>query len=382
MSAFELNSYLAHVINQDGTAVDPSHFNDKIIAFYFSAHWCGPCRNFTPRLAERYQKLIEEGEKFEIIFVSADETDDEAMDYFKTMPWKMLHFDQRDLESQLSQRFEVRGIPSLVLVESDGTLITTEGREVIMNTTPGKAKNYAAEKAEKERRRAEEIAALKSNFNVVNFFANKKVIDHDGNAIDGDHLKGKIVGIYFSAHWCPPCRGFTPVLADKYKQFKVDNKPFEIIFVSSDRDEHSAKEYFAEMPWKMLEFSDRDTKMTLGELFEVAGIPTLVLVYEDGTFTDEGRDAIVSVESFDKLTTFITDKKAEEERLAAEIATYPETITIPEHEHPLKKMPSVYRGQYGCDVCGGGGSGWVYHCDECGFDVHPKCAMKSSNKEE
>ena len=26
----------------------------------------------------------------------------------------------------------------------------------------------------------------------------------------------KILCFYFSAHWCPPCRNFTPILADFY----------------------------------------------------------------------------------------------------------------------------------------------------------------------
>ena len=59
-----------------------------------------------------------------------------------------------------------------------------------------------------------------------------------------DDLKGKTVGIYFSAHWCPPCRGFTPQLAEQYKKLKAKGKDFEIVFASSDRDEASFKEYF------------------------------------------------------------------------------------------------------------------------------------------
>ncbi len=27
----------------------------------------------------------------------------------------------------------------------------------------------------------------------------------------------KVVVIYFSAHWCPPCRAFTPILKDFYE---------------------------------------------------------------------------------------------------------------------------------------------------------------------
>jgi len=54
----------------------------------------------------------------------------------------------------------------------------------------------------------------------------------------------KVIGLYFSAHWCPPCRGFTPQLATWYKD-NLKAKGMEIIFVSSDRDADGFKSYFA-----------------------------------------------------------------------------------------------------------------------------------------
>lgn len=108
------------------------------------------------------------------------------------------------------------------------------------------------------------------------------VVDNTGGSHDVGELKDKIVGLYFSAHWyvyelacgvtwrkanlestcvsvffrmhdlastpthsilstrnmnrCPPCRQFTPVLASIYNELQTMNKPFEIVFVSSDRD--------------------------------------------------------------------------------------------------------------------------------------------------
>ena len=38
-------------------------------------------------------------------------------------------------------------------------------------------------------------------------------------------------------------------------------KGLEVVFVSSDRDEASFKEYFGEMPWLALDFSDRKLKV-------------------------------------------------------------------------------------------------------------------------
>ena len=76
--------------------------------------------------------------------------------------------------------------------------------------------------------------------------------------------EGYVVGLYFSAHWCPPCRAFTPKLADWYNKVKSgeNGEKFEIAFVSSDRDEKSFNEYFAEMPWHAVSYANRDVKVS------------------------------------------------------------------------------------------------------------------------
>lgn len=82
----------------------------------------------------------------------------------------------------------------------------------------------------------------------------------------------KIIALYFSAHWCPPCRGFTPHLASIYKDFKAKHPraaDWEVVFVSSDRDEKSFQEYFDEMPWLALPFEDREAKAALSQKYKV-----------------------------------------------------------------------------------------------------------------
>lgn len=107
------------------------------------------------------------------------------------------------------------------------------------------------------------------------------LVDGSGKAVAVRSLAGsdKVLGLYFSAHWCPPCRGFTPELAKFYKQMKekVGDK-LEIVFISSDRAEDDWKGYFAEMPWLALPFSARDIKEKLGDKYGVTGIPTLVIL--------------------------------------------------------------------------------------------------------
>merc|ERR1712083_1273595 len=112
------------------------------------------------------------------------------------------------------------------------------------------------------------------------------------------------IGLYFSAHWCPPCRGFTPKLAEMYKNGLKDK--MEIIFVSSDQDEASFNDYYKEMPWIALKYSEKATKEDLGQKHGVQGIPMLVVVKPDGsTEANDGRARVSGgdIAAFDNCST-------------------------------------------------------------------------------
>ena len=92
-------------------------------------------------------------------------------------------------------------------------------------------------------------------------------------------------GLYFSAHWCPPCRGFTPKLINFYNVVNKNNKQLEIIFVSSDKSEAEFNEYYDSMPWLSIPFKDESIQ-NLKETFEIMGIPTFLVFNSDGKLID------------------------------------------------------------------------------------------------
>ena len=90
----------------------------------------------------------------------------------------------------------------------------------------------------------------------------------------------KFLFIYFSAHWCPPCRAFTPKLVEFYNQNR-SRGDFELLFVSSDKSQEKMDEYMSEtkMPWLGLRLDNGRTQ-ALKQQYEVRGIPCLVLLDE------------------------------------------------------------------------------------------------------
>lgn len=248
-----------------------SVLKDKVVGIYFSAHWCGPCRSFTPDLIKAYKEHSSK-KNFEVVFASSDSDKKSFESYYKDMPWLALDFDDRDLKNTLSKKYGVQGIPTLVILDSDGTVITSQGRMKVGKDPQFKDFPWRPIPVKE---------CLKS------VFTDNKNMDKEANF---DNSEKKTIGLYFSAHWCGPCRSFTPDLAAFYKKMKEKNKPFEIIFCSSDSDEKSFKEYFKEMPWMALPYKYRTQKEALSERYGIRGIPSLVILDENfELITDNGR---------------------------------------------------------------------------------------------
>merc|ERR1711988_1883465 len=73
----------------------------------------------------------------EIIFVSSDRDESQYKEYSGEMPWLSLPYEKRQEKELLSDAFGVQGIPSFVVLNSDGTVITTEGRAKVMSDPKG-----------------------------------------------------------------------------------------------------------------------------------------------------------------------------------------------------------------------------------------------------
>ena len=439
------------LVKKDLEEVKSSEVSTKpgsVIGLYFSAHWCPPCRAFTPKLAKVYDELKKAKKDFEIVFVSSDSGEDEFKSYLNDMPWLAIPFDHEDKKDSCSDKYDISGLPTLVLLNGEnGEVITNGGRglieeygadafpfnearvkeckeehekkkdnalkemgllsfmnplvdvdgsekgeevEAVINSCealavaflfhdddPGSSavitklvsvqKELGKEKlglvvvpmqdvndldedikkelkevpmvkfgesASSVKKRFEEICSsidpphvtiltkkedkslslcveeaarsiyftgapgfpwspealealeaketalkeeLKSKQKNLEFFCKTTddgitslVHDKSENFLDLDTLRSKdVVALYFSAHWCGPCRGFTPKLAELYNKCKSQNKSFEIVFLSSDNNEKDFKEYCEEMPWCALAYKERSLKSSLSDIFDV-----------------------------------------------------------------------------------------------------------------
>lgn len=94
------------------------------ILLYFSAHWCPPCRQFTPELVKFYNDHQAKG-SYEVIFISSDRNQTDMQNYMRDMrmPWLAVAYGSVCAQ-QLKDHYSGQGIPRLVMLNSDGKIIS------------------------------------------------------------------------------------------------------------------------------------------------------------------------------------------------------------------------------------------------------------------
>ncbi|MEO6870986.1 MAG: thioredoxin-like domain-containing protein, partial [Chthoniobacterales bacterium] len=117
------------VVCHDGTVTraDPSALeNKKLIAFYYSAHWCAPCRKFTPQLVDYYNRVAPQHPEFQLVFVSLDRSRYNWETYLREakMPWLALDYDQLVNFARLKELGGDR-IPSLLVIDATGRVVAS-----------------------------------------------------------------------------------------------------------------------------------------------------------------------------------------------------------------------------------------------------------------
>ncbi|KAG8063084.1 hypothetical protein GUJ93_ZPchr0003g17881 [Zizania palustris] len=370
-----------YLISNKGDKVPISDLEGKYVGLCFVVNGYGPVVEFTTVLAKMYDKLKEIGEKFEVVAVSLDNDEASFNESFEGMPWLAIPHGDKICE-KLVRYFELRDIPTLVLIGPDGKTLNNNVADIIDEHGPDAWEGFpfSAEKLEILGVKAKAKLELQTLESLLVTGDLNFVLGKDGAKVPVSELVGKTVLLYFSAKWCGPCRAFLPTLVSEYNKIKEKNNDFEIVFISSDKEQSSYDEFFSEMPWLALPLGD-ERKQFLSKTFKIRGIPSLVALGPDGKTVTKDAKTPLMLHGADAFP-FTDEKLKELEKRIDEMAKgWPEKLKHELHEEHELVLTRCSR-QYGCDGCDEMGNSWSYRCKECDFDLHPKCALGEEKKDE
>ncbi|XP_067165814.1 nucleoredoxin [Apteryx mantelli] len=256
----------------------------SLVGLYFGCSLGGPCAQLGASLAAFYGRFKGEAaaaaaggaQRLEIVFVSAEQEQQQWQEAVRAMPWLALPFADKHRKLKLWNKYRVSNIPSLIFIDaSTGKVVCRNGLLVIRDDPEGLEFPWGPKPF------SEVVAG--------------PLLRNNGQSLDSNVLEGCHVGVYFSAHWCPPCRSLTRVLVESYRKIKEAGQKFEILFVSADRSEDSFKQYFSEMPWLAVPYTDEARRSRLNRLYGIQGIPTLIVLDSKGdVITRQGRVEVLN----------------------------------------------------------------------------------------
>ncbi|CAJ0596761.1 unnamed protein product [Cylicocyclus nassatus] len=124
-------------VNGSVETVDFSTIKTTVRGLLFGAQWCPPCRQWVKQLTPVYEQMKKNGVSLEIVFCSSDRSQ-EAFDHFvEQMPWSAFTYDPARTLA-LTRVYNISGIPSLILLDQAGKVITNHGRSSLLEDPAGR----------------------------------------------------------------------------------------------------------------------------------------------------------------------------------------------------------------------------------------------------
>jgi peroxiredoxin len=109
-----------------GNRVKLSDYTGQAVLLVFGTTWCSYCRKEIPQLKELYTKYKEKG--LEILNIDIQENKEKVSAYANKheLPYKIL----LDPDGMVASMYGVRGIPTKILINKDGTILCVACRSI------------------------------------------------------------------------------------------------------------------------------------------------------------------------------------------------------------------------------------------------------------
>jgi len=122
--------------------VSTASVEGRVIGLYLSRYTCSVCQATTPRLAKIYEAYRSKGLRFEIVFISCDFNQQNYKDYLAEMPWLALGFEDPHIKFITEYISGSFGLPTLLLINAKGELISRDGVKMLLNDPEGEAADW------------------------------------------------------------------------------------------------------------------------------------------------------------------------------------------------------------------------------------------------
>uniref|UniRef100_A0A8C4I9E2 Nucleoredoxin n=1 Tax=Dicentrarchus labrax TaxID=13489 RepID=A0A8C4I9E2_DICLA len=112
------------LLRNNRQTTDSSSLEGHYVGVYFSAHWVS-----TEREREEGQRFL----IFTFLTDKGEESEESFKQYFSEMPWLAVPYPDEARRSRLNRLYGIQGIPTLILLDAEGHMITRQGRVEVLN---------------------------------------------------------------------------------------------------------------------------------------------------------------------------------------------------------------------------------------------------------